>query len=424
MTPEPSLTSSEAYKSKVLAIFVNMLRVLCAALFLVSGFVKLVDPMGGSYKVAEYLTHFEVAYSPDLAVMLAIALAVTEFSLGAMLLLGVVRRVTLTLLSLFMLVMTPLTLYLAIVNPIHDCGCFGEAWTLTNWQTFSKNVLLVVIIVLLFVNWRKIVRFVATKDQKFIAVWCVTLPLLVSVYCGCYALPLVDFTSYQCGSRRLLESKGTDAGEFTTTLIYEKEGEQRSFTLDDYPQDDTTWHFVDAIHVPVVEQMPVEGQLQLVSSSGIFTVPERGQMLLAVMPYLPLDYPVGASELNVLYQYADENGIPFYVLTASGVDDIERWNSRVGAEYPYLFADNIELKTMVRSNPGLMLVDEGVIAYKWSAHQLPDSDELAEMLVESEPVERYAARQCRIALGLLLLFAFPILCALQWRTLLSKKKQV
>ncbi len=127
-------------------VWVNLCRFLLGALFIFSGFVKAVDPLGFFYKIQDYLTAFGmISWFPSYAPLLVgIVLSAIEFSVGVFLFLGIRRKVASALALLLMVVMTPLTLYLALANPVSDCGCFGDAWILTNWQTFGKNVVLLV----------------------------------------------------------------------------------------------------------------------------------------------------------------------------------------------------------------------------------------------------------------------------------------
>ena len=146
---------------------VNICRFILGATFVFSGFVKAVDPLGTSYKIQDYLTAFGLSQLvPDMVpVALSVALAVLEFGVGVHLVLGIKRRATTRLALLIMIVMTPLTLYLALTNPISDCGCFGDALVLTNWQTFGKNVVLLICAIVVFIMPWNMVRFLTKKME-------------------------------------------------------------------------------------------------------------------------------------------------------------------------------------------------------------------------------------------------------------------
>lgn len=146
-------------------VIANISRFILAAAFIFSGFVKAVDPLGFQYKVQDYLAAFGMAsWFPSFFPLLGgIALSAIEFSIGIFLFFGVRRTVASTLALMLMSFMTPLTLYLAIFNPVSDCGCFGDAWVLTNWETFIKNVLLLLVAIGAFKGRKMLVRFISQK---------------------------------------------------------------------------------------------------------------------------------------------------------------------------------------------------------------------------------------------------------------------
>ena len=182
-------------------VWVNLCRFLLGALFIFSGFVKAVDPLGFFYKIQDYLTAFGmISWFPSYAPLLVgIALSAIEFSVGVFLFLGIRRKVASVLALLLMVVMTPLTLYLALANPVSDCGCFGDAWILTNWQTFGKNVVLLVAAVSVF-KWQDLlVRFITPKMEWMISMYTFLFVFALSFYC-LENLPILDFRPYRIGA--------------------------------------------------------------------------------------------------------------------------------------------------------------------------------------------------------------------------------
>ena len=205
-------------------VLVNIARVVLAVVLIFSGFVKAVDPMGTQYKMADYLEALHLApYVHDAMTLgAAILLSAFEFSLGIFLLLAIRRRMVSLLTLILFLVMTPLTLWLALTNPVSDCGCFGDAVVLTNWQTFWKNAVLLAMAVLI---WRHV------------SGW------------SLYDLPYFDFRPYHIGANIRQGMEIPDDAEqprFETTFIMEKNGERREFTTDNYP--DSTWTSCQAMH--------------------------------------------------------------------------------------------------------------------------------------------------------------------------------
>lgn len=367
---------------------VNICRFILGAVFVFSGFVKVVDPLGTSYKIQDYLTAFGLMqYVPDiLPVALSIALAVLEFCIGVHLVLGIKRRATTRLTLLMMLVMAPLTLYLALTNPISDCGCFGDALVLTNWQTFSKNVVLLICAIVLFITPWNMVRFLTKKMEWTLSMYSILFALALASYC-LMTLPVIDFRPYKIGNdiRQGMEiPEGAKPTVFDTRFVMEKDGVKQSFTVDNYP--DSTWRFVSAETV-VVEQgyePPIHDFVMEEMETGEDitddVLDDPGYTFLLVM-HRTEEADEGFIDLiNELYDYSVENGYRFYALSSSSADAIEQWRDRTGAEYPFCIMDDITLKTMVRSNPGLMLLQGGVVLNKWCNSQIPDEFELTDRL--------------------------------------------
>ena len=171
-------------------ILLNLCALLLGVVFIFSGFVKAVDPLGTCYKIEDYIEAFGlVKVVPDfLPLMLSIALCCLEFLIGIMLLLRVRRRVATILVLLMMVVMTPLTFYLALTNPISDCGCFGDALVLTNWQTFYKNVVLLIGAIVVFIGYNQLTPILSSKKEWMVNSWSLAFILGIAFY-GLYYLP-------------------------------------------------------------------------------------------------------------------------------------------------------------------------------------------------------------------------------------------
>lgn len=227
---------------------VSLCQFLLGAAFVFSGFVKAVDPLGFFYKLQDYLTAFGLIewFPSGLPLLLGIVLSATEFCVGVFLFLGIRRKITPTLALLLMSVMTPLTLYLALENPVSDCGCFGDAWVLTNWQTFGKNIVLLLAAGTVF-KWRaRLVRFVTYKLEWMLSMYTILYVFALSSYC-LRNLPILDFRPYKIGANikaGMELPEGAKPSVFETRFVLEKNGERREFTLDDYP--DSTWTFVES----------------------------------------------------------------------------------------------------------------------------------------------------------------------------------
>ena len=367
---------------------VNICRFILGATFVFSGFVKAVDPLGTYYKIQDYLAAFGMQQLlPDIMpLLMSVLLAVLEFAVGMHLLLGIKRRFTTRLALLIMLVMTPLTLYLALTNPISDCGCFGDALVLTNWQTFGKNVVLLTCAIVLMITPWAMVRFLTKKMEWTLSNYCIVFALALAGYCLA-TLPIIDFRPYKIGNniREGMEiPEGAKPTIFDTRFIMEKDGVKQTFTVDNYP--DSTWTFVSAETVVVEKgyEPPIHDFVMESLETGEDITDEvlddPGYTFLLITHRTEEADEGNIDLINELYEYCQENGYKFYALSSSSAEAIELWRDRTGAEYPFCIMDDITLKTMVRSNPGLMLIKGGVILNKWPSSQLPDEFDLTDKL--------------------------------------------
>ena len=358
----------------------NICRLLLGITFILSGFVKSIDPLGTQYKLNDYIEAWGLSdYSAEaLTLMASVLLAAVEFWLGICMLFAIGRRRTSMLMLLFMLVMTPMTLWLAIDNPISDCGCFGDAVKLTNWQTFWKNMVLTAAAIVVCRRPLEMMRFVSKSNQWIVTNYSAVFIIAVSSW-SLYDLPVFDFRPYHVGAdiRKGMEiPEGAPMPRFETTLTYEKDGVRKEFDIDNCP--DSTWTFIDSRSVMVEEgYTPPIHDFSIVRRSDGEDITEavldnKGYTFLLIAPHLEKANDSNLDLINQLYEYAEEYGYPFYCLTASGEKGIERWKIMTGAEYDFCTTDETTLKTIVRSNPGLILLKNGVITGKWSHNRLPD----------------------------------------------------
>jgi len=330
-------------------VAVNIARLVLAVVFVLSGFVKAVDPLGTQYKIADYLEAMGLSgLMPDFMTLSAsILLSAIEFGIGICLLFAIRRRFTSRVVLLFMLVMTPFTLWIALTDPVSDCGCFGDAVVLTNWQTLLKNVVLLAMAV---VVWRwplEMVRFVSKSNQWIVVNYSAVFILFFSGW-SLYDRPYFDFRPYHVG---------TDLRQGWNEMM---EGNESPYT--DF--------FIERVDdgEDITEQL----------------LNRKGYAFLLVSPYLEQADDSQLDLINQLYEYAEDYDYPFYCLTSSGERGINRWRDMTGAEYPFCQTDGTTLKTVVRSNPGVLLLKDGVIIRKWSHNRLPDEYELTDRLENLE----------------------------------------
>lgn len=363
---------------------IDFCRLLLGLTFTLSGFVKAIDPQGTQYKIEDYLEAWGLqAYAADLLTLGAsVALSAVEFWLGVCMLFAIRRRRTSRLMLVVMSLMTPLTLWLALTDPISDCGCFGEAVTLTNWQTFWKNVVLLLAAVAVVRRPMGMTRVISRSNRWIVTNYAAVFILVLEAW-SLYDLPLFDFRPYRVGAdiRAGMEiPEDAPMPQFETTFIMEKDGQQREFTLDDYP--DSTWTFVDSRTVQTAEgYVPPIHDFSIVRrkdgediTNSILAAP--GYTFLLVAPYLEQADDSRLDLINQVCDYAEDHGYGFFCLTASSDKSVRRWRIMTGAEYEFCTTDGITLKTIVRSNPGLVLLKDGKVIRKWSHNRLPDEYEL------------------------------------------------
>lgn len=361
----------------------NLCRLVIGAVLVFSGFVKAIDPLGTQYKIHDYLTALGLAsVTPDwLTLLTAVALAALEFSLGVFILLAIRRRLVSRLSLALMAVMTLITLWVAVANPVSDCGCFGDAVHLTNTQTLLKNVVLLAC-ALALARWPLAMYRFVSKPTQWIAInFTILFILLTSLYCLWY-LPLFDFRPYHIGAnipKGMEMPKGAAQPQFETTFIMEKDGVRKTFSVDNYP--DSTWQFIDSKTVKVKEGYvpPIHDfSIELADGDDITNqvLGHRGYTFLLISPHLETADDSNFGSIDQIYEYAQDQHIPFYCLTASTEEAIQHWEDITGAEYPFCLTDETTLKTIIRSNPGLLLIKDGTIIRKWSHNELPKPDEL------------------------------------------------
>lgn len=397
---------------------VNAIRLLLSLTFVCSGFVKIVDPKGTQYKIEDYLQAFGfVDRIPEIIPLcLSVLLAAFEFCIGIYMFFGIRRRLTSWLYLFFLACMTPLTLYLALVNPISDCGCFGDAFPLTNWESFGKNLVLLAMSVFVFYNRLRLPRFVSERNQWMISLYSIVFAFVLAGIC-IYRLPVLDFRPYHVGAniREGMEiPDGKDAPEYATTFILEKDGVKKEFTVDDYPED-TAWTFIDTKTVLVKEGYvpPIHDFSMTLWQSGEDITDEvledGGYTFLLVIPYLESADDSNIDRINEIYDYSQEHGYAFYCLTSSDDDMIGRWQDFTGADYPFCLTDAITLKTIIRSSPGLVLMKGGTIYNKWSCNNLPKEEELG-LPLETAALGQMQTGSRAMTMGRVLLwFILPLL---------------
>lgn len=358
----------------------SVARTLLALTFLFSGFVKAIDPLGTVYKIEDYLKAFGGGFTDllPLAGAAAVCLISVELVLGLCMLLNVRTSVTAWISLLFYLAMTPLTLWIAMTNPVSDCGCFGDAVVLTNWQTFWKNVILLALVIVLLCCRKAIPQLFSGWMEIVITVLGLGLAGGIMAYSYTH-LPPLDFRPYKIGNNipELMEvPEDAEPDQYDVTLIYAKDGVQQEFTLENYPKGDSAWTFVDQKSVLVKKgyEAPIH-DFEILTMEYADITPdvlesETPVTLITVYDLKKTDRKQLA-KISSLYEACQERGEQCYLLTGSGEDDIYAFAAELGwdeeqTEQAFCTIDPVTLKTVVRANPGVCVVQNGTIIDKYN----------------------------------------------------------
>jgi uncharacterized membrane protein YphA (DoxX/SURF4 family) len=356
-------------------------RFLLGILFIFSGFVKAIDPLGSAYKFSDYFHAFGLSFMDSLALPLAIFLAAFELVLGIVLILGYQKKRTYWLLLFFMTFFTVLTFILALTNPVTDCGCFGDAVILTNWETFFKNMVFMVFALILFQSRRKAVNVHRREVELFWIALFFAGSFILSLN-AIRHLPLLDFRPYNIGTHIPSEMEVPEDAPrdvYETVLYYKntETGETEEFSIDDYPSDTIAYQFVTSEsnlvkkgYEPPIHDFGIMDPEGVDVTDNILSF--HGYTLLMISHDLEnVSKPIlsDGNNWSQLEQFALD--FRFIPVTAAMETTIEEVSIDADLDYDFYVGDEIMLKTMVRSNPGFIMLKNGTIISKWGNRDFP-----------------------------------------------------
>ncbi len=381
-------------------VVTHVARVLVGGLFIFSGFIKANDPLGFSYKLEEYFEVFKADTGLSLfegmahmALPFAIIICFSEMALGVMLLIGFKRELTLWLLFAQIAFFTFLTFYSACYNKVTHCGCFGDFLKLRPWESFWKDIALMILITVLFAGKENINPPMA----PMISHTSLVLGLALSLWFPIYAyrnLPPIDFRAYAPGMnirKNMEKGEGYQDPVYQSLLVYEnlKTGELKELNQDDFMKskiwEDTLtwkWHSTDnkliteAVNAPLITDFTVNDALGNNLTDSLLN--DKGYSVWIIMHQLDktTSDPTVIAQITDFVKLAQQDGVKIYGFTASSNEEVEKFKKATGFSFPFLTADNIVLKTMIRSNPGFMLVKEGTVITNWHYRNMPVYSEL------------------------------------------------
>jgi len=366
-------------------------RVIVGLTFIFSGFVKAVDPIGSMIKIKDYLIAFNLPWMEPFALFFAIILCVYEFPLGIGILSGVKSQLMSWLVFPLMIFFTFLTLYLAIENPVSDCGCFGDAIKLTNWQTFYKNLILIPFVVIIFLN-RSTITPLFKKPGEWATVLFGTLVILLICFYGVLYEPFLDFRAYKKGNdieALMTLPEGVQGDVYETVLLFKdtKTGKIKEFDENNIPMDDQ-WQWLETKSELVKKGAePKTKDFKLTDSTGADVtgqfLAQSGYKLLIVQHKLSHSNPKAQAKLNELFTKLQEDAfIKVYAATSSLTSEITEFSKKNQVPYSFFNADIVLLETIIRSNPGVILFKDNVVVQKWPFRKIPDFEKLSKIVFD------------------------------------------
>lgn len=404
---------------KILDNTKNISSILVGVVFVFSGFVKGIDLLGSTYKFTDYFVAFGFPSLEKISLPLAFLLSASEFIIGTALIFRF-RMLFFSWLSLvFMSFFTALTLFIAIANPVSDCGCFGDALVISNWATFLKNIILILLVLNVFIFRNKFRKFFPEAGLEWgLAAVMLFIFTMVSFYSFNH-LPVFDFRPYYVGSNiREKMNVPIDAplDEYKVVLFYEKEGKINEFSLDNLP--DSTWKWVETKSTlvkkgydPPIKNFSIE-RLSDREDVTDFILSDVGLTFLLIAHDLNKSNTKNQEIINKLAEYARFHNHQFYSLTASSQPTINDFIEKHKVTYEFFNTDDITLKTIIRSNPGLVLLKEGTVIAKWHNNDIPEPSEIGEnLLAYVTDRQREAHEKTRKSL---FIFSFLFVLVMVW----------
>lgn len=360
-------------------IITQFSRIFVGILFIISGLIKLNDPIGFSYKLAEYFSEpvFNMPFFVPFALGIALFLVILEVVLGIMLLIGYKTKFTIWSLLVLIVLFTFLTFYSAYYNVVKDCGCFGDALKLTPWQSFTKDIVLLFFILILFFNKKQVQPLFSNNVQNIIIYASIILCSFMGVLVLNH-LPLIDFRPFKVGNNiqkgmRIPDNAPKSVVEMV--FIYKVNGVDKEFTEKDLmalPEGATFVDRKDKViiegYVPPIHDFTMEKD----GSDYKDELLEEPKLVLIVAYDLVNADQSGLAKMEKLNKEAKAKGYKVIGMTASSPEEIEKSKNQFGMTFDFYFCDAITLKTIERANPSIVILEKGTIKQKVHHNDLAD----------------------------------------------------
>lgn len=366
-------------------------RIIIGLIFIFSGFMKGIDPWGSAYKFSDYFTAMHLDWLQGAAFTLGVLLSFAEFAIGVALVFNVFLRFFSWLALLFMIFFTGLTLWIAIENPVTDCGCFGDALVISNWETFYKNVALLILAIIVFYYRNNMKNLPEKKTGLYLAGLTVAVYAAIVIYSYNH-LPPFDFRPFKIGTHipsAMTIPEDAPQDEYENTFYYRNKntGKIEKFTEENYPwQDTVNWEFHDMESVLISEgyKPPIHDfTIETPEGDNIldFFLYDTNYVFMLIASDLEKSNTDSQEKINKLARWAIDQGMQFIGLTSSLPDESKAFADEHNVPYEFFNADEITLKTIIRSNPGLVVLKEGTIVAKYHYNDIPSPEQFANEFV-------------------------------------------
>lgn len=366
-------------------IIKHLARILVGITFIFSGFVKGIDPWGLTYKLTDYFNAMGMEWMLWAAFPLGILLAFAEFAIGVGLLFNIFPRFFSWIVLLFMGFFLPFTLWIAIKNPVTDCGCFGDALVISNWETFYKNVILIILSLIIF-RYRNDPKNSEGKKLSFLFSGVSSIIYIALVFHSYNHLPIFDFRPYKIGVNipdAMSTPEGSPKEVYENIFFYKNisTGKVKKFSEKNYPWQDTVNWVYDNMESKLIQEgyEPPIHNLIMETPDGEniidFFIYDENYVFMLVAYDLHKSKRESQEKINDLANWAREKELSFVCLTSTVPEESMSFADETGATYEFFNCDEITLKTMIRSNPGLMVLKGGNIVGKWHYNDIPTPEE-------------------------------------------------
>lgn len=370
-------------------------RILLGVTFIFSGFVKGIDPWGSTYKFTDYFNAMGMEWLVWAAFPLGVILAFAEFAIGVAFLFNVFLRFFSWLGMLFMAFFLPLTLWVAVKNPVTDCGCFGDALVISNWETFYKNIVLTIFAIIVLI-YRNDMPGILGKKPRYVLGGLAAIVYAGIVFWSYNHLPVFDFRPFKAGTNipeamRIPEDAPKDVYENIFFYKNKKTGEVQKFTEQNYPWQDTLNWAYENMESKLVKQgyVPPIHDFTITSAEGEnvidFFLYDKNYVFMLVAHNLEKSSRKPQEKINTLASWAMEKGMSFICLTSTLPEEAAVFKEETGAPYEFFNCDEITLKTIIRSNPGLMVIKDGTVVKHWHYNDIPTPETFEQEFLSGKP---------------------------------------